>query len=397
MYVKLAINTMCDKISRSILSIILSVIGTLVIIFTIVQGIGTNYAYKSIDDVLTTGINKTIRLRLSDLNDKFVDELLSQPEICSAGEIVKYQMIGLNDLLLKQNELTHKDNSMLNVITLSKGALKLCNLSLQQGELEVNFPHNGVEYLYLGADFNNIPIGTIYRTENTTYIVKGIMEKGQRFIEPELSVSFDQNKTDYTFNCDSSVFAVVPFTFTDGLWVSAADDYTVDDVISKMFDVAENNGVKIKYRTLEKSYSDAMINVMTVKAIFSKLMPIVSISCLIIILCTQLLDTFSNTHNFGIMYTQGFLEKDIRNIIIIKSVIVFGTSLVLSMPLITLIVNWWYKSSDSNFNDINMMLIYNTIPIAIMSLVFTALISILISFIYLRTLTPVKMIGEDND
>ncbi len=397
MYFKFALYLMSEKIGRTFLSIILTVLGIVVIIFTIVQGTGTEYAYKEIDKLLANGIDKTARVRISELNADFLNDLAAQPEIAAVGESMNYEVYSLPELAKIQNSYKKKLESGLELTTISIGALDLCKLSLQEGNFELDFHDEKTEYLYLGAGFKNIPVGTIYTTEYTNYIVAGILQKGQRFIDSDLSYGFDQNRSDYTFNCDYSVLSVVSFPFTDGFWLSSSDNYTLDQSLAKAFEIAEKHNVEIKYRTLQKSYENAMFNVMAVKNIFSKLMPVVCISCVIMILCLQLSDIFSKLRDFGTMYSQGFSQTDIETIMILKNIITFVISLIVSVLPFYWLVNFWYNNSNDGALVISKILLRYAAPVAVIAIIGIIVISTVVSLFVFRKYSPVEMIGGHND
>lgn len=394
---KFALKLMSEKISRTFLSVILTVLGIVVIIFTVVQGTGTEYACRELDKLLSSGFDKTARIRVSELNADFLNDLAAQPETAAVGDSANYEVFGLPELTAIQNLHNNKSTNSLELTTVTVGALDLCKLSLQEGDFELDLRAENTEYLYLGNGFRDISVGTVYKTEYTDYIVAGILQKGQRFIDSDLSHGFDQNRSDYTFNCDYSVLSVVSAPFTNGFWLSASDDYTLEQTLDKAFEIAEKHNVEIEYRTLRKSYEDAVSKVLAVKNIFSKLMPIVCISCVIMILCMQLSDIFSGLRGFGIMYSQGFSQADIETILILKNIITFVISLIISVPPVYWLVNFWYNNSNDGAGVILRILLKYAAPAAIIATIGMAVVSILLSLAVLRKYSPVEMIGGHND
>ncbi len=392
MHFKIALKLTSEKISRTLISIILAILGIVVIVFTTIQGIGTEYAYKELDKLLTSGFDKTARIRANELNADFLNELAAQPEIRAAGEITSYDVYNVSELAAIQNSHRENADNSLELTTVSVGALNLCRLELQKGNFELNFSDEKNEYLYLGAGFENIPVGTVYETEYANYIVAGILQKGQRFIDSDLSYGFDQNRSDYTFNCDYSVLSVVSFPSTDGFWLSSSDNYTLDQSLAKAFEIAEKHNVEIKYRTLQKSYENATLNVMAVKNIFSKLMPVVCISCVVMILCMQTSDIFSGLRDFGIMYSQGFSQADIEIIMTLKYIITFVISLIASGLPVYWLVNFWYNSSSDGTEVISKILMGYAAPAAVIAIIGIIAVSTVVSLVVLRKFSPVEMI-----
>ena len=396
---KFALKFMSESLGRTILSIILAVLGILVIVFTAILGTGTEYARNNADRLLTSGFEKTGIVRMEELDMGFINELGQQPEIGALGCIVTYT-VTLPELAADINAVigtSGSGGSQLDMITVYYDTLNLFNMELQSGKFETEFPDDYTNYLYLGADYIDIPVGTVYRTTTSTYIVAGIFKKSQRFISSELTTGFDQNHSDYTFNCDSSIIAACPYMFSSGFWLSASEDYTFPQAVSKAFEVAEKHGVEISYRTLLRSYEDAMVNVLTMKNIFGKLMPVVCIACVVMILCMQISDIYSSLRGFGIMYSQGFSQKDLEIIMIWKNAVIFLISLIISAPLVSKLVNFWYVGSNGGTEVVRGLLLRYAAPAAILVILGIFIISVVFSIAVFRSYTPVEMIGGHND
>lgn len=393
---KYALKFMSESLGRTVLSIILAVMGILVIVFTTIIGTGTEYARNNADRLLTSGFEKTGIVRMEELDMGFIKELGQQLEIGALGCIVTYT-VTLPELAADINAASGVSGSQLDMITVYYDTLNLFNMELQKGKFETEFPDDYTNYLYLGADYIDIPIGTVYRTTTSTYIVAGIFKKSQRFISSELTFGFDQNHSDYTFNCDSSIISACPYMFSSDFWLSASEDHTFPQAIGKAFEIAEKHGVEISYRTLQRSYEDAMINVLTMKNIFGKLMPVVCITCVVMILCMQISDIYSSLRGFGIMYSQGFSQRDLEIIMIGKNAVIFLISFIISAPLVNWLVNFWYVGSNGGTEVVRSLLLKYAAPAAILVILGIFIISVVFSIAVFRSYTPVEMIGGHND
>ena len=139
-----------------------------------------------------------------------------------------------------------------------------------------------------------------------------------------------------------------------------------------------------------------MINVLTVKGIFSRLMPIVCIACVVMILCMQISDIRSGLRGFGIMYSQGFSGADIEKITVAKNLITFLISVLLSLPLINWLLNFWYNAKDGK--EVMLSLLFKTaLPAALAMILVIIALSTAASVIVFRRYTPVQMIGGQYD
>lgn len=399
---KYALKFMSESLGRTILSMILAVMGILVIVFTAIIGTGTEYARNNADKLLTSGFEKTGIVRMEELDMGFINELGQQPEIGALGCFVTYT-VNLPELAADINAVSGvsesggSGNSQLDMDTVYYDTLNLFKMELQSGKFETEFPDDHTYYLYLGADYIGIPVGTVYRTATSTYTVAGIFKKSQRFISSELTIGFDQNHADYTFNCDSSIISACPYMFSSSFWLGAAENYTFPQAVGKAFEVAEKHGVEISYRTLRRSYEDAMINVLTMKNIFGKLMPVVCIACVVMILCMQISDIYSSLRGFGIMYSQGFSQKDLEKIMIWKNAVIFLISFIISAPLVDRLVNFWYVGSNGGTEVVRGLLLRYAAPAAILVILGIFIISVVFSIVVFRSYTPVEMIGGHND
>lgn len=397
MYFRLALNFIAQKTRYTIISVLLCIICVTVIVFTSILGSGVTYAYNSVDVLLTNGVEKAARLRIEDANGNFIDELAAQPEISAVGTYTSYSVDDLPDLVKIRNDALESSEDRIDVITMTNALVNFCKLSLQSGEIITDIPDERTIYLYLGAGFKDVPLGTVYSTKWFDYIVAGILNDGQRLISTSLSSYIEQNRADYTFDSEYGILQVGLLVTSNEMWLCASEGHSIDDAIEKAFLVADKHGEKLRYSTLHAIFERADEDVMVMKSIFSKLTPILCVACIIMIICIQLSDIYGSLHEYGVLCSVGFTQGELEKTMIVKNIITYVTAFIISLPLIIVTLRWWYMQNNGDHGAVVGMLFNTALPVAAILVLGSLTVSAVISVAVIRRHTPVQMIGGYND
>lgn len=379
------------------ISILLCVISIIVIVFSAILGVGTDYAYIEVDNLLTTGVEKVSKLRMGDYNVEFVDELAAQPEVLAIGDIGDgYDVDYLPELTKIRNDALGENKKGIDISFVNYHLFNFSKISLQKGKFETDYSDWNKYYLYLGSGFKDVPIGTTYRSDWSEFIVAGILSDGQRLISSLLS-NPEEHRTGYTEDATYSVLVGWRGLSTSDMWLSASEDYTLEEAVDKAFLIADKHGMDLSYTDLETMFDEIRENTAIMKVIFSRLMPIMCIACAVMIICMQLSDIYGSLHEYGVMCSVGFTRSDIEKTVIIKNVITFAAGFILSMPLINILLRWWYMQNYGGKEATTKMLISVAIPAAAILIISTLIVSSIISVAVISRHTPVQMIGGHND
>lgn len=393
----IALKFTAQKIKYTVLSVLLCVICVTVIVFTSILSSGVAHAYNSVDALLTGGAEKAALIRIEDANGDLIDELASQPEISAVGTYVSYPVDYFSDLIKIRNNALGVSENRIDVINMSDKLFGFCNISLRSGEIMTDIPNERTVYLYLGAGYKDVPLGTVYSTQWFDYTVAGILSDGQRLLSTSLSSYIDQNQADYTFDGAYGILEVGRAASSNEMWLCAAEGYSIDEAIEKAFSAADKYNEKLRYSTLQTIFERANEDVMVMKSIFSKLTPVLCIACIIMIICMQLSDIYGSFHEYGVLCAAGFTQSDLEKIMIIKNIITFVTAFIISLPLFIITLRWWY-SQNSGDNDAVTKILFNTaVPAAAILVLGVLTISAVISAAVIRRHTTVQMIGGYND
>lgn len=398
MYFRLALNFIGQKISRTIISTLLCVISVIVIVFFAILGVGIDYAYNEVDDLLTTGVEKAVRLRTENSSSEFLDELAAQPEVLAIGDSnVALDVEYLPELAKIRSDALGENKNVIDISFVNYHLLNFSKISLQKGDFDKDFSDQNTYYLYLGSGFKDVPLGTAFSTEwGSKFVVAGIMSGGQRLISNTLETPED-HYAGYTYDGTYSVLAAWCGLSTNELWLSANEDYTLEEALDKAFVIADKHGVDLRYTTLRTRFDEARGNTAIMKEIFSRLGLIMCIACAMMIICMQLSDIYGSLHEYGVMCSVGFTRSDIEKTVIIKNVITFVIGFILSLPLINILLRWWYLQSFSSKEATSKMLVSAAIPAAAVLIIFTLIVTSVISVAVISRHTPVQMIGGHND
>lgn len=398
MVLRFALDWIVVKLRHSVLFVLLVVLSILIIVFSEMIMIGYNYGYTSVDRVLRQGIEKTGVIRSYNYNTGFYEELMARPEVATLGDTNTYGTDVLPELYGLQKGHLKSDKGYLVYELISRGAANLCEIRLKEGSLpeELSWEGQGgknTEYLYLGAGFADIPVGTVYESQYTTYMVAGILDKSQRWIDDSLINGFYMNELDYTFDCDYRVLAVTELAFFSGdVWICASDGYTMEQAAEQAFQIAKKHGVDIRYTSLQTYCENTMGDAMTLKAILSKLVVIVCFSCAVMLVCLQLLQILSLEKDFGVMYAVGFSQSEIWRAMVLKNILMAAAAFLMTVPILFRVMKRWF-GAGSQIDTVLFIMTRYALPTAAAVILGVVLCSSLVVLVMLRKITPVQMIG----
>lgn len=402
MAIKLAFNFITNKLKHSLIIMILFVVAITLIIFSTLISFGHDYAYYSADSVLSKGVSKTGVLRLSDNNSEYINDLLIQPEIESLGSSYKFSVDNIPEIYEIQKQYRTSNDSLIDFIFVNLSCCNLCDIKLQSGKYpnELDYTvqdEKKIEYLYLGHAYRDIPINTVYDTKSCKYIVAGVLDESQKWINESLLYGFDINTVDYTLDCSYEIISISKsLPYTSDIWITASDNYTIEQAVNKALMLSKKHNITTTYRTLESSYERSTADSITINSILSKLIVIVCFSCVLMMLCIQSIQIISDKREMGIMMSVGFSTSDIWRSMLIKNVIISTTSFIFIIPICIYIIKWWFNTNVL-FNIAFSILITKSLPIAFTSVIFVLFITSIMVNMLLKRLTPHELIGGIYD
>ena len=230
---------------------------------------------------------------------------------------IQQSAFDIKKALIKNDYIT--DNHSIVCIPLYGEFLQMCGIELQSGIWEMS-PKANERYLYLGADFQNIPIGTVYYNKNytgfssdeknTQYIVKGYLKKGSKILSDKILTSrelfnlhYGEVLDDKVVMIDIAPIAIDTYFLTNG--------QTSDEVNAILDEISQKTGVEIeKSDWLEVLKEQKEENRILIEYI-SYFLVITILICISVLLCNTLAEKMNTGNIIGIWYANGFGQKDI--------------------------------------------------------------------------------------
>lgn len=396
MVLRFALDWIVVKLRHSVLFVLLVVLSILIIAFSEIILVGYNYGYTSVDRVLRQGIEKTGVIRSDNYSAGFFEELMARPEVATLGSTYTYVTDVLPELYGIQKGHLKSDEGYLKYELISRSAVNLCEIRLKEGTLPEELlwaEQEGkyTEYLYLGAGFADIPVGTVYESPSTTYMVAGILDKSQRWIDHSLINGFYMNELDYAFDCDYRVLAVTEVTVFSDVWICTSDGYTMEQAAEQAFQIAKKYGVDMRFTSLQTYCESTMGDAMTLQVILSKLVVIVCFSCVVMLVCLQLLQILSLEKDFGVMYAVGFSRSEIWRAMVLKNILLAIVAFLVTVPILIRVMKRWFR--DNQWDTVLFIMARYALPIAVAAILGVVLFSSLVVLVMLKKITPVQMIG----
>lgn len=376
----------------------------------------TKYGRKQCDELFAMGTEQTGVFRFNTDNEyenyfdiwaDFMNEIEQTEEIYAVGnyDIWGGSIPGAKELIQIQNEIAPEIHNsgipedVLVLISINKEGAGLFRLKYQSGcFMESDGKTN---YVYLGADYASIEVGTVFRDENGTCVVAGIFEKGTRIINPQILFrETDTLELDYSICIDNMVVFCDGGVGSNWITFSVNDGYTVEEGIETIEKIGKKYGIEITGASCEELlYRRDVNNEKIISATRNMLIWLILV-IFIIMLCIQISDFIERSDEFGIMYANGSSTRDVSMIVMMENIrrVVIAFILWLGIAIVickTAIIphyeNDIYKVDGAIIMDI---FLKNIVPwVAVFALAYICIMSI-VPIIMVRKTQPIKLIGR---
>ena len=407
---RFAFDMIVSNLKKYILSVLLMSISLLLIMFSLLIYKGEQYSYISCNDALNKGIDGTAVLRLDENSfiyneevKEFLKEAYERKEIYCIGSMVDYGCAyeSLNELYeiqrghVQDYEIALQDD-LIEIKMINSYAMPLCNLKLKEGipieELEFKDSEK-IEYLYLGAAYEDIAVGTAFtEKDGKKFVVAGVIEENQRWILSSLVDTYTSEILDYTIDCNYEIFLVTnQDVFSSGLWICAEDGYTIEQAIDAAKEVGKKYDIKFSYDTLMDKVNRVSQDTALLLSYLTKLLGIVMVASLLMIITTQIVTMLESSKNYGVMYAVGFSRREVNRMLLWKHIITAITSLVITIPLCMFVAQYRFANDDMNYMIKTVLSTY-VFPAAIIVAIVIVIIMHIVTCAILKRLTPVKLI-----
>lgn len=298
----------------------------------------------------------------------------------------------------------YDSSNMTEMYFIKPGLLPLCRLSLETGDFLQNTEEKG-EYwcgLYLGCQYDKIPVGTTYsyelsNGETLNYEVLGILKKGSRFVSKSVMSGYNMADTMLYHPMDYAVICVENGKINDSAWMfSVADDYTMEEAQKELEMWAEQNKLNIQAGSLEAEIDKGEQDSKAMQKLFLRLFYLLGVTAVICILSFQIICILSRSYEYGILYANGAGTSDIIWIILLETVLKYVLACMITIVLSGIFIRSYFVIDgevESVMKDLLMQYVYPKVCFAGLVLVAVA---ITVPLINISRISPVSLIGGNE-
>ena len=387
---------------KSVLSILIMSVSLILGMLSVMSYMEEKIAYISVDETLYHGVDSTLIVKFTDeawLNrGDFIEKLGNRPEISACGAVELRGMENSELLAVQKGHAWNPKYSLENLVEvayINYQGLGICDLKIKEGKnpSELSFKDEKVGYIYLGSEYNDIPIGRVYNYRNGyKCIVVGRLDESQKWINSDLIYGFNPDNLNYSWDCSYAVLCVESTMLSADCFVTVENGYTVDEAVQAMKEISGETSCAINYSTVKDVCVDGSEESKALTTYLFRLLIIIVVASTIMLVSIQVAIILRNARNYGIMYAIGFNKKEILSAQVLKQIILTFLAFVIAGVVIYFFAyNRYYLYSDLS-NIIKTILAKYVFLIGILQAIMVVAIIQLITIIKLRRMTPNELI-----
>lgn len=233
-------------------------------------------------------------------------------------------------------------DTLLRVIMMNVDGWALCRLELEKGQppREVALDENQV-YLYLGAGYEDVPLGTtIDMLFGRTGVVAGIFKKGQKWLDSDKLRYFDENNSDICIEMDYRMMLLMPRgelgeVSSPAWFFGIAPGHDMESVSEKIQARCAQKNAQVSVGSLEKSFDARDALHADSMKIVRQMMVMTLFSVVLIQVCVQMAEILTCQRRYGILCASGMSMRAISGEAVIKNLLnlLLGGVIALSLGL----------------------------------------------------------------
>lgn len=376
----------------------------------------TNYGYDNVNRTIREGVEQTGTLIIdSNAFDEehmeelrqLQDEIFNFPEIQSIGDygLTSQPYEGTEEL----KEIQNREKKMfgqkedLEVLHISSNLIQLCQAEFTGSDIWKKYEgKENYSKIYLGSNFKNIPVGTVYEcrvTDNISlfYVVVGILEKDAHWIDESMIYSSEPMELSYTYSLNNMVICEDK-EVSSNVWIyTVPKGNKLEDVRDKIRSIAKEYGVDMKFSSLESVFQKKESENQKITKYTDNFLWFVSITTIVIMICIQLSNIVSRSREYGILYANGASTKDLLWIMIIENTIKLFLGVCVSMGVLKMVIQNTYKQMGEYWLSIGNKILYGyTIEKIVVALILLLFFISIVPVCYMSRLKPVTLIGGEK-
>lgn len=378
------------------------------------------YSLSNYRDRVETGLNVTVGqvgdILVEDVagdketNEQFKKELLKTDGLIgmgsfrnntffSAGElsflhdIQKGHVKGVSE---EEFENTYEGCFQTNVVNAT--LWESLNIELSEGKTPLDYSVSGNTWLmYLSDTFKDmVKIGETYYLYKDTgevisaYFIAGFYSDSTRIFDAQILLQETTDSVGYYLPEYSTV--LVFSGNEDGMFVCEEEKY--DEVVEQFYALAEEYSADISVYSTEAIVSKAESNDRKIVSSFLEISILLSVSALVMMVCSQTIGLLSRSRDFGVWLSNGATKKDLSWAFIYQNML----RLIIALPIAGTVLLFMVKQEawDVETND---MVVRNFWSVSVPSMILIGIIIVVLSsviplFILKKTPVTSMLAGE---
>lgn len=399
-YIRFTFEFIAVEWKKFFMRVFLMSVSLFLIQFSLLYYRGISYGYENCDRVLSSGIDGTARIEMEDIYEsEFLKDAVKLDEIAAIGSMADYggPSGGLEELLQIQMGGDTGDG-MITTRDINPTLLPICEMELKEGTpyWELDYSKPDTIYVYLGSDYEGIPVGTRYeqKIDGRFYIyweVAGIFPEGFRWITEHMISAGNIATMDYTEDCSHLIFYLDDEIFTTGAYLCAADGYTIEESIAALKKLADSRGITFTYNTLSESFKEGRQFADVLSGIIFKMFIIFLLCGFFMIINFQTLSLIESGRDMGIMLSVGFCPTFLKKVFLIKDCIQGLIAILVSLSLSLLIARQIFIRDNIEYILKNLCL-KNLIPVSLLIAAAIVAVGSVITHVIFKKMNPVRLI-----
>ena len=341
-------DIMCQK-SRFFLSVLLIGLSLFFIGYFQVFSFKSKVVKEECNELLTRGIDGTGLMRVVRDYDTYEAEELKRAALESgmvkgigtwnswadAGMLPELTQLQLSfpDVIPHTRTLLGPGNDYLHFCTIDRMAMDIYDFRFSEKEevTEEKWKTPNWHGIYLGANFKGIPVGTVYREEQSDgeiqeYEVIGIMEKGQCMVSVEIMTFGKGNGVLSILQMDSLVIIVMEQGVSqidrNSAWAYIpGDNVTLEEAQKYLKEKAKELGVGVEFGYLRDGFYADRIMMRDFSEVDEEIGNTLFWVCLLINCCIMVMLVTGSRKKLGIYYACGFSLRDILGIYLCQTIL----------------------------------------------------------------------------
>jgi hypothetical protein len=332
-------DIMCQKIHFFLSMIIIGASLAIIGYFSLFSNI-SKLNRDECDKILTKGINGTGVMQVfSSSNSNSQKELIQNAYDSGIFEFVGVWEYAINAFPLP-NELLQTRRSNMGYaadatpwVYVQKSVFGLHNIKFSQriNNTDENWNNPNRFGIYLGANYNGIPVGTTYVVdrygESVEFEVLGIIKKGQMMMSSDVCAFGRADELTSLSILDDVIIMVYsgqpPLwvgTYSNGAYV-AAGGHTLKEARDYLENRAKELDIDLESGYLSEGFRAEEIEENDLQRVDRELSGLIIVTCVLLCMCIICMEMLGNRRQYGIYYANGFSLKDLLEIQICQNII----------------------------------------------------------------------------